>query len=140
MTGDNFGDRRTVIYARNACFDIAKELGLVYFMQLDDDYLNFRYKMDGNYQYCDKLIHKNLDNVIGHLLDYYKVIPAKCIAIAQVGDFIGAEDNEIHKSVNLRRKCMNTLICSTERPFKFVGRINEDVNTYVWYQSLGTYL
>ena len=26
---------------------------------------------------------------------------------------------------------MNFFICSTNRPFKFVGRINEDVNTYV---------
>ena len=25
---------------------------------------------------------------------------------------------------------MNTFICSTDRPFKFIGRINEDVNTY----------
>jgi len=29
---------------------------------------------------------------------------------------------------------MNTFICSTERPFKFLGRINEDVNIYT---SLG---
>lgn len=26
---------------------------------------------------------------------------------------------------------MNTFICDTERPFSFLGRINEDVNTYV---------
>jgi hypothetical protein len=25
---------------------------------------------------------------------------------------------------------MNTFICSTDRPFKFFGRINEDANTY----------
>jgi hypothetical protein len=25
---------------------------------------------------------------------------------------------------------MNTFICSTDRPFQFFGRINEDVNTY----------
>lgn len=38
------------------------------------------------------------------------------------------------KVITLRRKAMNTFICSTKRPFKFFGRINEDVNTYV---SLG---
>src|SRR4051812_2675736 len=39
--GDNFGDRRAVIYARNACFEIARNLGLTYFVELDDDYLRF---------------------------------------------------------------------------------------------------
>ena len=32
---------------------------------------------------------------------------------------------------------MNTFICSTERPFQFIGRINEDVNTYVSMQAKG---
>jgi hypothetical protein len=32
---------------------------------------------------------------------------------------------------------MNTFICSIDRPFKFIGRINEDVNTYTFFQSLG---
>ena len=35
------------------------------------------------------------------------------------------------------RKCMNSFICSTKRPFKFIGRINEDVNTYTHEQSKG---
>ena len=56
--------------------------------------------------------------------------------IAQGGDFIGGA-----KSLNFRkgilRKAMNTFICDTERPFTFVGRINEDVNTYVTLGSRG---
>ena len=36
--GDNFQDRRAVIYARNACWDLAKQVGCKYFIQLDDDY------------------------------------------------------------------------------------------------------
>ena len=35
---DNFDDRRAIVYARNASFEIAKKLGLKYFLQLDDDY------------------------------------------------------------------------------------------------------
>jgi len=135
--GDNFEDRRAVIYARNACFEIAKKLGITYFMELDDDYTDFRYKMDSKFQSIHRMGIKNLDVIIGYLLDYYKSIPAKSIAIAQGGDFLGGIENDIDKSLNRRRKCMNTFICSTERPFQFVGRINEDVNTYTWFQSLG---
>jgi hypothetical protein len=135
--GDNSGDRRSVVYARNACFDIARELGVTYFMELDDDYIDFRYKMDGNFDSIHKKDILNLDVIIEYLLEYYKSIPAVSIAIAQGGDFLGGLENDIHKSLNRRRKCMNTFICSTDRPFRFVGRINEDVNTYTWYQSLG---
>src|SRR6202041_1961055 len=43
--GNNFDERRTITHARNACFDIAKEIGIKYFIQLDDDYTDFRYKL-----------------------------------------------------------------------------------------------
>lgn len=135
--GDNFQDRRAVIYARNACFDIANNLGIKYFMELDDDYIDFRYKTDQHFNSIHKKDIINLDDTINSLLKYYQSITAKSIAIAQGGDFIGGIENGIDKSINQRRKCMNTFICSTERPFKFVGRINEDVNTYTWYQSQG---
>ena len=32
---------------------------------------------------------------------------------------------------------MNSFICSTKKPFTFIGRINEDVNTYTTIQSRG---
>ena len=135
--GDNTGDRRSIVYARNACFNIARDLGIMYFMELDDDYTAFTFKMDGEFQAIHGANIHNLDVIIEMLLEYYKSIPAKSLAIAQTGDFIGGLANRNDVSINVRRKCMNTFICSTERPFQFVGRINEDVNTYTSYQSLG---
>jgi hypothetical protein len=133
---DNFEDRRTIVYARNACFKIAKDLGIKYFMQLDDDYTLFQYKLIVK----NKPVHsevKNLDSIFNSLIDYYKTIPAKSIAIAQGGDFIGGIDNGNRAYRFSKRKCMNSFICSTERPFKFNGRINEDVNTYTNSASKG---
>jgi hypothetical protein len=48
----------------------------------------------------------------------------------QNGDYQGGALSSKAKSIHAARKAMNTFICSTERPFKFSGRINEDVNTY----------
>lgn len=134
---DNFGDRRAIVYARNFCFEAAKKLGYKYFIQLDDDYTDFRYKYNGNYEYGDKINPKNLDKIFYYLLKYYKSINAKSIAIAQGGDFIGGKNGQLAKVLKPKRKCMNTFICSTDRPFKFIGRINEDVNTYTTLQSRG---
>jgi hypothetical protein len=127
--GDNFNDRRAIIYARNACFELAKQVGYKYFIQLDDDYTAFNYKFNHKKEYGDWVV-KNLNAVFGLMLDYYKSIPALSIAMAQGGDFIGGKNGSFAKALKLKRKCMNSFICSTERPFKFFGRINEDVNTY----------
>tara|TARA_R110001632_G_scaffold195733_1_gene317352 strand:- start:482 stop:1345 length:864 start_codon:yes stop_codon:yes gene_type:complete len=133
---DNFKDRRAIVYARNACFDIAKKRGFKYFIQMDDDYTRFEYRLYTNRIQKPSKIN-NLDSVFSALLDFYKKTNFYSISIAQGGDFIGGKNNRMAKNPTLFRKCMNSFICSTERPFKFVGRINEDVNTYIYKQSLG---
>ena len=59
--------------------------------------------------------------------------------MAQGGDFIGGKDSKNFRK-GILRKAMNSFVCDTERPFKFVGRINEDVNTYVTLGSRGDLL
>jgi hypothetical protein len=129
--GDNFKDKAAVVYARNACFDVAKKLGYKHFMQLDDDYTTFAYKFDENLTYHQYEI-RDLDRIFNIMLKFYKNNPRILdLAMAQNGDFIGGEQGSFAQKVKLRRKCMNTHIMSTERRFNFVGKINEDVNTPV---------
>lgn len=134
---DNFSDRRSIVYARNACFQIAEDLGYRFFIQLDDDYHDFRYRFDDALEYVFDRIH-SLDKVFTALLTYFKETPQlACLAIGQGGDFIGGDQSWIVNRVRTRRKAMNSLICSTDRPFKFTGRINEDVNAYTHLGSQG---
>jgi len=125
--GNNFDERRTITHARNACFKIAKEIGITYFVQLDDDYYYFGYRYDTGAK-----IIKNLDRVFSIMLDFYKGINAKSIAFGQGGDHIGG-----FSGIKLKRKCMNSFFCSTEREFQFIGAMNEDVNTYTTLGSRG---
>jgi hypothetical protein len=133
---DNFEDRRAIIYARNACFEIAKKLGYKYFIQMDDDYTQFEYRIYTAEKQKPKYI-KNLDSVLLALLEFYKSTPFYTISMAQGGDFIGGKHNNMARKPTIYRKCMNSFICSTDRYFQFQGRINEDVNTYVNKQSKG---
>ena len=133
---DNFNDRRAIVYARNACFDIAKELGYKYFIQLDDDYTRFEHR----YIFGDKLLTKhtsNLDFCLGLMVEFLNTSNCETVAMAQGGDFIGGANNDFAKNQIMKRKAMNTFLCSTEKPFKFLGRINEDVNTYTSEASRG---
>lgn len=128
---DNFSQlQKGVVCARNSCFEIARKLGYTYFLQLDDDYPNFEYRWDRDYRWHYRPV-QNLNRLLALVLDFYRSIPAKTICLAQGGDMIGGKDSTTLKSLHLKRKAMNSFFCSTERPFKFIGRINEDVNTYV---------
>jgi hypothetical protein len=118
--GDNFNDRRAIIYARNACFDLARETGIRHFVQLDDDYYWFGYRLDKGFS-----IH-GIDGVLESLVEFVEKTPALTIAFSQGGDHIGGAT----KPIKLKRKAMNSFVCSVDKPFSFVGRINEDVNTY----------
>ena len=134
--GDNFNDRRSIVYARNACFEIAKKRGYKYFIQLDDDYTGYDYRVYTETNQKPTRV-KNLDNVFGALLDFYKKTNFATIAMAQGGDFIGGKNNKMATRPTIYRKAMNSFICSTDRPFLFQGRINEDVNTYTSEASKG---
>lgn len=132
--GDNFKDKRVVVYARNAVWDIAEELGYEYFIVLDDDYTALKYIYDENDNYKNKAI-KNLDKIFDVFFDYYKKIDALCIAPIQGGDLIGGKKNSMFSGGFMKRKVMNVWFLSTKRKFEIVGRINEDTNTYT---HLGT--
>lgn len=133
--GDNFNNLRTTTHVRNAIFDAAEDLGYEYFVMLDDDYTDFRYKFSSSHKYGNWLIKKNLDRVFEAMIDYMAGCDSlKSIAFAQGGDFIGGENGNFAKAITTKRKCMNSFFCCTKRRFKFFSRLNEDVNTYV---SLG---
>tara|TARA_R100001086_G_scaffold80271_1_gene39136 strand:- start:156 stop:1007 length:852 start_codon:yes stop_codon:yes gene_type:complete len=130
-TGDNLQDWRTIVFARNACFDIAEKEGFKYFIELDDDYTSFNYRVNSEGRYQTKKTRiKDINIFLNILLRLYKKTNAKAVCMAQAGDFVGGDSCSLFKK-GLGRKAMNSHVCSTERRFKFMGRVNEDVNTYV---------
>ncbi len=132
---DRGKDRRAIFYARNACFEIAKDLGYKYFLELDDDYVKFRSRVDIDGKFATIYI-KDLDTLFELMLQFLDETKAYTVALSQTGDFIGGMGSRVWKE-KLSRKAMNSFFCATDRPFKFIGRINEDVNTYVSEGSRG---
>lgn len=132
---DNGGSEKVIVYARNFCFKAAKELGLKYFAQFDDDYTSFEYR----YALDDKLKvtrSKEFDEVCEVFIDFLEDSGALTVAFAQGGDLLGGAGGYDYNH-KIKRKAMNSFFCKTENPFQFFGRINEDVNTYVQLGKLG---
>lgn len=133
--GNNFDERRTITMARNACFGIAERLGVRYFVELDDDYNNFWFELADAHKRSVPI--KQINNTFANMIKFYKSTKCLSIAFAQSGDFIGGLDNGKGLYRFNKRKCMNSFLCSTKRPFRFIGAMNEDVNTYTTAGSRG---
>lgn len=134
-TMDTFGKKGVILFARNACFEIARDLGLRYFLELDDDYTAFdmRFPRDG------KLSAKpcrDLDRLFTAMIGFLEDSDALTVALSQGWDYIGGLKGKYYGKM-LTRKAMNTFFCRTDRPIGFIGTINEDVNTYTTYGSRG---
>lgn len=133
-SGNNQKKRYSVVFGRNYNFVVAEELGIKYFLQLDDDYTDFWYTFDNNRNYISKHRKiKDLNKIFEIMLEFYIQSNATAIAMSQSGDYLGGQTSgfsHLHKKGKFHRKVMNSFFCSTDRPFKFVGLMNEDVNTY----------
>ena len=134
-TMDTFGKKGVILFARNACFEIAKDLGLTYFLELDDDYTSFdmRFPKDG------KLSAKpcrDLDKLFTAMIEFLIRSDALTVALSQGGDYIGGLNGRYYEKM-LTRKAMNTFFCRADRPIGFIGTINEDVNAYTTHGSRG---
>ena len=132
---DNNNNKKVIYFARNAAMEIAKDLGLKYYMQFDDDYNSFmfRYEKNGGLGY---LPVKNMDEIINLLIKFLDQTKALTVCMSQGGDFIGGINGGIWKT-RVKRKAMNSFLVDVDRPFKFYGRINEDVNTYTMLGNRG---
>jgi len=134
-TADLSEDRRAVVFARNACFDIARDLGMTHFLELDDDYqkLEQRYGENGKLMYA---YAKDLDAAFAAMLDFLDTSGAASVAFGQGGDLVGGLGSRRWEAKVLR-KAMNTFFCRTDSDWRFVGRVNEDVNTYTTLSHRG---
>ena len=126
---DNFPGRGVPTFARNVFHKIAKDLGLTYFLELEDDYMCFRQRYDDNGMMRTRYV-TNFDLLIEPYLEFLDLSGALCVAFAQTGDFLGGLGSTVW-SQQITRKAMNSFFCRVDRPFQFYGRFNDDVNSYV---------
>lgn len=123
---DNFGRRNVVVYARNAVFDIAREMGLDRIAVLDDDYNDYRFRIRADGRYGHPRIFA-MDEVFAAFLELLRSTEADSVCMAQAGDFIGGKKRGGITS----RKVMNLFFFNVDRPVEFIGTINEDLTTSV---------
>lgn len=135
---DNFAGRGVIVFARNACYDIARELWLDYFFEYEDDYTNFSFRhIENGVLLWDTV--RNMDKVFEIMIETLEITKADTLAFAQGGDLIGGSWGFLHNMY--KRKAMNTFLFRVNKDSKddilFTGRMNDDVNMYLTQGSIG---
>lgn len=135
---DNFKGNKVIVYARNACYDIARKLGLDYFFEYEDDYTQFMFRFVEENELKHKIVRR-LDEIFKSMIDFVDTTKAATIAFAQGGDFIGGIGS--FKNNTFKRKAMNSFVFKVNKDPKedtvFIGRMNDDVNTYLTQGNIG---
>ena len=135
---DNFSNNKVIVFARNACYDIARKLKLDYFFEYEDDYTQFQYRFIEKDSLRGVTV-KNLDQILDALITCLNETKANTIAFAQGGDFIGGAGS--FKNNTFKRKAMNSFVFKVNENPKddicFIGRMNDDVNTYLTQGKVG---
>lgn len=133
----NFYKKNVILWARNEAQRVARERGIRFMLELDDDYTSFQWRYEN--ASGDKLKIKecaNFDRICEIMLRFLVCDRRiKTVALAQGGDFIGGLQNKMLNS--LKRKAMNSFFIDVQNPVDFLGEINEDVNTYVNHGNIG---
>lgn len=135
---DNLKNDKVVVYARNASYDIARSLNLDYFFEYEDDYTAFLYRWaEGNILKCARV--NNMNKLFDYMIELMESTPVHTIALAQGGDLMGGASSL--ESNNYKRKAMNSFIFRVNKnkddDILFIGRMNDDVNTYLHYGKKG---
>lgn len=129
---DNFNNRTVILHARNACYEVAKKLGLKYFLMLDDDYTSICYR-----RYHCYTINHCFDDVCNAMIEFLKCSPhLMTVAWFQGGDIMGGKKNDTFRK-GYKFKAMNSLFCKVDDYVQFKGTMNEDASRYVSQNMIG---
>ena len=132
---DNLHRLNCVVYARNAVFDIAKDMGLKYIHVLDDDYVALLLKNGYcGYEHNVTLVD-HYDEICDMCIDLLEETKATSVALSQGGDW--GMGTKVPILPLVKRKVMNSFFFDVDRPVKFLGTLNEDANMYAIYGNQG---
>ena len=126
-----------VLYARAYVENIAKMMGLRYFMVLDDDIIGFRFRMPVDNKLISIPAH-NMDQILEAYLAYIESTDIVCLSFANDGSFIGGVSS--YEKILERRSCHTIFIRDVSKPFEWSFAVNEDYISSLRMANIGKLL
>lgn len=124
----------TVLYARQASIDLARQRGYRYFMQIDDDMTAFsiRYEDEGKLKGAKVT---DLDRLVQSFVEFMKRGDVAVTGFGNSGGYIGGLHGKFAKGYT--RSVAGVYIIDSSKDIEFKGIINEDYNLSAEYSKVG---
>lgn len=125
----NADEWRSVVYARNACYEIAEGLGLKYFLMCDDDIsdLKFRLVRDGK---LGAYPVRQSDRLFESIIALYENTDVSIFGFSQCGAYIGGANSKKYRD-GCQRTCSQMMMIRTQDKTPFNGIFNEDLHVAI---------
>lgn len=119
-------DLRSVVFARNACYEIAKQLNMRYFCEFDDDLEEIRIRYLSDNKLRGKRV-EDFDSIVDCMISFMESDNRICsLSFGLDFDYIGGKNGQYQKK--LERMCFGFYFLRVDNPVPFIGITCEDMN------------
>lgn len=124
----------TVLYARQASIDLARQKGYRYFMQIDDDMTAFSIRYEDDKKLKGFKID-NFDKLVELFVEFMRGADIAVTGFGNSGGYIGGLNGKFAKGYT--RSVAGVYIIDSAKDIEFKGIINEDYNLSAEYSKVG---
>ena len=125
-TMSNAKEYRSVVYARNASYGLAKERGIRFILMLDDDITNLTFRVVRDNKLKGFGVH-NIDRLFADMVEYMETANVSMLGFSQAGAFIGGASSQKYQD-GCQRVLSQAMLVDVENPVVFRGIFNEDLH------------
>lgn len=125
-TFTNKTEWRSVTYARNAAYKIARELGLKYIFVMDDDISGLTIRVVRNGSLKGFKIG-NINQLLNEIADYMEKANITVFGFSQSGAFIGGKDGQKYKA-GCQRTVSQAMMVSVDDPIEWRCLFGQDLH------------
>ena len=125
-TMTNEKEYRSVVYARNAVYTMAKSLGVRYIFQFDDDISNLTFRVVKGGKLKGFNIH-DIDRLFADMVEYMESAKLAMLGFSQAGAFLGGAKSKKYQQ-GCQRNMSQAMLVDAENPIAFRGIFNEDLH------------
>lgn len=127
-TMDNFKKMNCVVYARNAVFDIARNMGIKYFVMCDDDITVLRHRWLDNGKLKSKKVER-AEDVFSAVVKFLQNDNIEALTFGSQREYIGGKTTSLQKGLTYNLN--QIMFCKTDCPLEFIGTFNEDFQAFI---------
>lgn len=136
-TGTIENQRKCILYAKNYCEVLARELKLQAFIIADDDILNFRYRYPEDGKLKSQKITKNMDSVIEAYIQAMLDCDMTATGFGFTQFYFSGDNSFSAENMSKYRVPYNFVFRNTKHRVDWKSWFGEDIITAVYYGRIG---